>query len=87
MPVGHVEGDRRGGDRPAQQRGVHDVGSQAGVLQLLPAALGLGPALVAQGYVDPAGEEVLGVPDALAVAQQDEGVRHAAQPSPTATQS
>ena len=45
--------------------------------QQLTAADRLGAALLGQVDVDPAGEEVLGVPLALAVAEQDQGVRHA----------
>ena len=43
--------------------------------QLAP-ALGLGDALLAEVDVDPAGEQVLAVPVALAVAEQDERADH-----------
>ncbi len=76
VPVGDVEADHGGADRAAQQGGVDDVGLDPGVAQLLPAAERLGPALLGEGHVDPAREEVLGVPDALAVAEQDQGVCH-----------
>ena len=74
VPVGGVEGQRGGGDRASLQRGVDDVGQEAGLDEQLPAAHGLAAALVGQVDVDPAGEEVLGVPLALAVAEQDERV-------------
>ncbi len=76
MPVGSVEREVAGRDRAPQQRGVHDVGQQPGLAQLHPAGDGLVAALVGEGYVDPAGEEVLGVPVALAVPEQDQRVRH-----------
>ena len=50
-------------------------GSRPGSRQQLAAGLGLGAALVGQVDVDPAGEEVLRVPVALAVAEQHQG-RH-----------
>ena len=71
MPVGGVERQARGVDGAALHRGVHDVGEYAGLAELLTAADRLGAALVGQRDVDPAGEEVLGVPVALAVAEQD----------------
>ena len=55
---------------------MDDVGQDPRVAQLLAAAQRLGPALVGEVDVDPAGEEVLGVPDALAVAEQDQRVGH-----------
>src|SRR5690606_13368647 len=67
--------DAGGADRAAQHRGVHDVGEQPLLAHQLAAADGLLAALLGQGHVHPAGEEVLGVPVALAVAQQDQG-RH-----------
>ena len=76
VPVGRVEGEVRGVDRAPLHGGVHDVGEQPGLTHQLAAALGLGAALLGQVDVDPAGEEVLGVPVALAVAEQDQGVGH-----------
>ena len=76
VPVGDVEGRRGRVDRAAQQRGVHDVGEYAGVAQELARPDALGAALVVERDVDPPGEEVLGVPLALAVAEQDQGVGH-----------
>ena len=81
VPVGGVEGQRGRGDRSPLQRGVHDVGQQAGLDEQLAAADRLGAALVGQVDVDPAGEEVLGVPLALAVAEQDQGVGHSTAPA------
>ena len=57
-------------------RGVQDVGQQVVLGQQLAAADGLGPALVVEVNVHPAGEQVLRVPFAVAVAQQDQLVSH-----------
>ena len=76
VAVGGVEREVGGGDRAAQQRGVEHVGEQVVFDEQLAAGDGLGAALVGQGDVDPAGEEVLGVPVALAVAEQDQGAAH-----------
>ena len=77
VPVGRVERQARGGDGASLQRGVHDVRAAGRPHRMqLAAAHRLGPALLGQVDVDPAGEEVLGVPVALAVAEQDQGVRH-----------
>ncbi len=78
VPVGRVEREVRGRDGPAQQRRVHDVGQDAGLLELLAGAHALGAALVGEVDVDPAGEEVLGVPVAFAVTDEDERVGHGA---------
>ena len=75
VAVGGVQGQVGGGDGPTLHRGVHDVGEQAGLLELLATSDGLGPALVSQVDVDPAGEQVLGVPLALAVTKENEGER------------
>ena len=53
---------------------MDDVGEDPCVAELLATAQGLGAALVGEGDVDPAGEEVLGVPLALAVAEEDQRV-------------
>ncbi len=76
VPVGGVERQARGVDGATLHRGVHDVGEDAGLAEELTPADRLGAALVGQRDVDPAGEEVLGVPLALTVAEQDEGVGH-----------
>src|SRR6476620_683496 len=78
VPVSRVEREVRGRDGPAQQRGVHDVGQDAGLLELLAGAHALGAALVGEVDVDPAGEEVLGVPVAFAMTDKDERVGHGA---------
>ncbi len=72
VAVGGVEREVGRRDRAAQHRGVHDVGEQPRVGEHPPAGDGLAAAPVGEVHVDPAGEEVLGVPDALAVAEQDE---------------
>src|SRR5579859_125869 len=78
MPVRHIECDVRGSDRAAQQRRVHDVREQAVLDEKFAAAPPLRLARCCEVYVDPAGEEVLLVPFALAVAEQDER-RHGSQ--------
>ena len=75
QPVGDVQRDVRGLDRAAHHRGVHDVGQQVLLAQQLAAAARLGLALRGEADVDPAGEEVLLVPVALAVPEQDQRVR------------
>ena len=55
-----------------------DVGQQALGLEQLGAALGLADALLVDVDVHPAGEQVLGVPFALAVAEQDQRCSHGA---------
>ena len=54
---------------------MEDVGQDAASGISSPPREGLLAALLAEGDVDPAREEVLGVPRALAVAQQHEPVR------------
>ena len=70
MPVGDVEGDLAGADRPAQQGRVHHVGQQPVLDEQLAAAARLVLAGLAQADVDPSGEQVLLVPFALTVAEQ-----------------
>src|SRR5690606_34637751 len=76
VAVRRVEREVRRRDGAAQERGVHDVGRDAGLGEELTAALRLLGPLLRQGDVHPAGEQVLGVPFALAVAEQHEGVGH-----------
>ncbi len=73
VTLGHVEGEVGRGDGAPQQRGVHDVGEQVVLDELLAAADRLVAALVAERDVDPAREQVARVPLALAVAEQDQG--------------
>ena len=86
-PVGGVQRDLRGPDRAAHHRGVQHVRQQAALGEQLTAPARLGRALLGQADVDPAGEEVLLVPVALAVPEQDEGGvlvvarAHAAEPA------
>ena len=75
-PVGLGERQLGGADRPALQRRVHDVRQQAVLDEQRPAAGRLGHALVGEIDVDPPGEQVLLVPLALAVAEQDERGEH-----------
>jgi hypothetical protein len=74
--VSRRQRDLRGVDRPGQQGGVQHLGQQPGLHQQLTAALRLAAALVVQVDVHPAGEQVLRVPLALAVAQQDQRRGH-----------
>src|SRR5262249_29533016 len=70
VPVGDVQRDLSRADGPPQHRGVHEVRQQVVLAQQLAAAPRLRLALRAKIDVNPAGEEVLGVPFPLAVAQQ-----------------
>ena len=63
-------------DGALQARGVQDIGSESRFYQQLTGPGGFGAALISEGYVNPAGEEVLLVPFAFAVAQQHEVVSH-----------
>ena len=81
VAVGGVEREVRGGDGPPLHRRVHDVRQDRRLLELLAGADRLGPALLRQVDVDPAGEEVLRVPVALAVPDEHQGVGHGRQPS------
>ena len=81
QPVGGVEGQFGGADRPPLQRRVHDAGQQVVLDEQLAAAPGLGLALGREVDVDPPGEEVLLVPVALPVAEQHERGRHQACPA------
>src|SRR5690606_38535369 len=61
----------------ARQRGrVSDIELETGGLQALASGLGFGMALFGQARIAPAGEQVLEVPFALTVADQDESTRH-----------
>jgi hypothetical protein len=79
--VGLVQGDVRGVDGPLQQGGVEHVREDVVLHQQLTAAGCFRAALVVQVNVHPAGEEVLGVPFAVAVAQQNQLVSHDFHPS------
>ena len=58
-PIGRVERQLGGADRPPLQRRVHDVGEQAVLDEQLAAACRLGHPLLGQVDVDPPGEQVL----------------------------
>ena len=73
-PVGGVEGEVRGLDRAAEHGGVQHVGQEAGFGEQFAAADGFGLALLGEPHIDPSGEEVELVPDALAVAEEDQRV-------------
>ena len=77
VAVRGVEGEVGRRDGAAQDGGVDDVRQHALLLEELAAPDGLGRALLAEGNIHPAAEEVLGVPFALAVAEQHECVGHA----------
>ena len=76
VAVGRIQGEVRGHDGAALQRGVHDIGEDAGLLHEVAALRGLLASLLGEGDVHPAGEQVLRVPVALAVAEQHECVGH-----------
>ena len=73
------QGEVVGDHGPCEHRRVSDVEAQPGVGHRPPAAERLRLALGRERHVVPPGEEVLEVPRALAVAQQDEGSRHDAE--------
>jgi hypothetical protein len=73
QPVGGAERQLGGADRAPQHRRVYHVRQQVLVAQQLAAPAGLVLAPRRQVHVDPAGEQVLRVPLALAVAEQHEG--------------
>ena len=80
MAVGCIEGQGSGVDGAPLQGGVYDVGQHPGLAHQDSAAHGLAAPLLGKGHVDPTGEEVLGVPLTLTVAEQDQGVRHSPPP-------
>jgi len=67
-----VERDPQRADGAFQHRGERDVERDALGPEQLAGLLGLDESLRREVHVDPAREQVLEVPDALAVAQQDE---------------
>ena len=71
VPVGLVQRDVRGGDRPAQQRGVQHIGLPVQPGDQFTGAGRLSAPLVGEVDVHPAGELIEGVPLAFAVAEQD----------------
>jgi hypothetical protein len=84
VQVGGVQRQLGGPDRAAQQRGVQHGRFDAVLGQQLPAAPGLRLAGLGQVHVHPAGEQVLQVPVALAVPEQDQGgggFSHAVNPA------
>ena len=76
QPVGRLQRQLGRADGPLLQRRVHDVGQQVVLDEQRAAAHGLGHALLGEVDVDPAGEQVLLVPVALAVAEQHERADH-----------
>ncbi len=85
VAVGGLQGQLGGADRTLLEGRVDHVGQQVGVLQELAAADCLLLALLVQVDVHPAGEQVLRVPLALAVAEEDQLVRcvgHASERNP-----
>src|SRR5437660_2495407 len=84
VPAADVERDVRGADGAAQDGRVQDVGQQPAVAQQLARSLRLGLAGRGEADVHPAGEQVQGVPLALAVAEQQQP-RHLSGASTLAT--
>ncbi len=62
-----------GADRALEQRGVEHVGQDSLLGQHGTTAFGFGASLLGQVDVDPPGEQILRVPFALPVAEQDQG--------------
>ncbi|CAH0264841.1 hypothetical protein SRABI83_03481 [Arthrobacter sp. Bi83] len=79
--VGLVQGDVGGVDGPLQERRVQDVREHVVLNQELSPAECLLTSLVVEVNIHPAGEQVLGVPVAVAVAQQNQLVSHDFHPS------
>src|SRR5690606_36671133 len=77
VTVRGVQGQVRGHDRAALEGGVDHIREDAGLLHQLTAGGRLLTALVREVDVHPAGEQVLRIPFALAVAEQHECVGHA----------
>ncbi len=75
-PSAFVEGEVGGTDRAHLDGGVDDVGPHVRTREVAPAAARFVATLLGQVDVDPTGEQVLEIPLALSVAQQDERVRH-----------
>src|SRR6478609_10706586 len=71
-----VEGDPQGADGALQQRGVGVIETDARGLQFTAGLAGFLPALVGKVDIVPPGEQVGDVPQALAMAQQDEFAGH-----------
>ena len=81
VPVGLVQREVGGVDRPSQQRRVEHIGLAVQLLDQLAGAGRFGPALLGEVDVDPSGEQVQRVPLALAVAQQNQrGISHDSDP-------
>src|SRR5262245_53937567 len=81
--VHRVEHDPQGSDGSLQDGGEGEVEGEALLAAHLPSGSGLLPALLRQIHVGPAGEAVLAIPGALAVAQKDE-LMHAVISGPQA---
>ena len=75
-PVGGVEDDPQGADRPREHRGEGDGGTELLAQQFAPGLRRLEQSLFAQVDVVPAGEQVIDIPGALSVADQNQFSRH-----------
>ena len=74
LAPGCLECELGGADRACEQRGVDDVREEVGRCEQLAGVNGFVGAALGETDVDPAGEEALLVPDALAVAEQEKPV-------------
>ena len=73
MAVECVEGQGRGSDGPAQDRGVQHVGQDAGRGEEFTAECGLGATCAVEWDVHSAREPTLGIPRAFTMTQKDQG--------------
>ena len=79
-PARRLQGQIGGPDGPGQERGVEDPQVQGSLRQQAAGLARLGLAELGQVHVVPSGEEVLGVPLRLAVAEEYQ-LRHGASVS------
>src|SRR5271165_523412 len=75
-PIGGVQNQPQRADSAFQHRGEGDLGLELFALQFAPRLLRLLESLIAQVDVVPAGEQVLDVPNALSVTDQDQFSGH-----------
>ena len=77
-----LQGQPVGFNGALQETRVHRAEAQPGLAHDSARRSGFGHPLLSEGYVVPAGEEIEGVPRALAVAEEDQGAGHGAMVGP-----
>src|SRR5207253_2353196 len=82
-----IEHDPERADRALQHRGEGDVRGDVRAEQLAARLAGLGASGVREIHIGPAGEQVLQVPGALAVTDQDQSSGHSSYPASLRTDS